>query len=106
MAHFASHSLARMEYAQRVNRKVADLSATMEHKKAAMQNHLAIAKMEARQDIDARIAKRVYELSNEKTLKFIRAQFQREKDSSIAGYAMLTQITLFCAYIAAVCKYL
>jgi hypothetical protein len=104
MAHFASHSLARMEYAERVNRKVADLS-NMEHKKAVMQNHLAIAKMEARQDMDARIAKRVYELSNEKTLKFIRAQFQREKDSSIAGYAMLTQITLFCAYIAAVCKF-
>jgi hypothetical protein len=100
MAHFASHSLARMEYAERVNRKVADLS-NMEHKKAVMQNRIAIAKMEARQEIDARIAKRVYELSN--TSAIIRKQ--RNKDYDLAGYAMLTQMTLFCAYIAAVCKF-
>ena len=101
MAHFASHSLARMEYAQRVNRKVDDLSATMEHKKAVMQNRLAIAKMEARQDIDARIAKRVYELSNASAI----IRKQRNKDYDVAGYAMLAQTALFCAYIAAVCKF-
>jgi Zn-dependent M16 (insulinase) family peptidase len=106
MAHFASHTIARMEYSERVNRKVADLSANLEHKKAVMQNRLALAKLEARQDIEARIAKRVDDLSNEKTMKFIRAQFQRNKDSSIAGYAMLTQMALFCAYITAVLKYL
>jgi hypothetical protein len=101
MAHFASHSIARMEYAERVNRKVADLSANMEHKKAVMQNRIAIAKMEARQEMDARIAKRVYELSN--TSAIIRKQ--RNKDYDLAGYALLTQMTLFCAYIAAVCKF-
>lgn len=102
MAHFASHSIARMEYAERVNRKVADLSANLEHKKAVMQNRLAIAKMEARQEIELRIAKRTQELSN--TAAIIRKQ--RNKDYDVAGYALLTQMVLFSAYIAAVCKYL
>ena len=101
MAHFASHSIARMEYAERVNRKVADLSANLEHKKAVMQNRLAVAKMEARQEIELRIAKRTQELSN--TAAIMRRQ--RNKDYDVAGYAMLTQMVLFSAYIAAVCKY-
>jgi len=105
MAHSVSHSFARMEIAERINRKVADLSANMEHKKTVMHHRLALAKMEARQDIELRIAKRVQELSNEKTMKFIRAQVHKNKDSSLAGYAMLTQMALFCAYFAAILKY-
>ena len=101
MAHFASHSIARMEYSDRVNRKVADLSANLEHKKAVMQNRLALAKLEARQEIDARIAKRAYELSNTSAIM----RRQRNKDYDVAGYAMLTQMLLFSAYIAAVCKF-
>ena len=101
MAHFASHSIARMEYSERVNRKVADLSANLQHKKAVMQNRLAVAKMEARQEIELRIAKRTQELSN--TAAIIRKQ--RNKDYDVAGYALLTQMVLFSAYIAAVCKY-
>jgi len=99
MAHSVSHSIARMEFAERVNRKVADLSATMEHKKAVMQNRLAIAKMEARQEIEARIAKRTHELSNTSAI------IRRHKDSDVAGYALLTQMVLFSVYIAAVCKF-
>jgi hypothetical protein len=90
MAHFASHSIARMHRS--------DFAAD---NKADLQHRLSIAKMEARQDMEARIAKRVYELSN--TSAIIRKQ--RNKDYNVAGYAMLAQTALFCAYIAAVCKF-
>ena len=58
MAHSVSHSIARNEHFHRMNRSVNDIHANLVLSKESLRHQLAMAKYQARREIDLRIAQK------------------------------------------------
>jgi len=67
-------------------------------KKEIMRHRLAMAKYQARREIDLRIAQKVRELDLER----VRQQILRKKDSALAGYVIIAEFVCICAYFVTV----
>ena len=105
MAHSASHSIARNEQMYRINRSVNDIHANLVLSKESLRHQLAMAKYQARREIDLRIAqKERLEVkpididTHVDDIERVRLIVRRKKQSAFLNCLIVGQIA--CTYIA------
>ena len=84
-----SHSIARMELSRK----------SFPSNNFNMLNRIDIAKMEARMEMDLRIAKKVHDLEQ------FRNRIHRKKEPTTSGLIIASQMALVCIYFAAVFRF-
>ena len=100
MAHSASHSIARNEQMNRINRSVHDIHANIVLSKESLRHQLAMAKYQARREIDLRIAQKahVIDLNRVDEIERVGIIARRKQHSKCLTLLLIGQFV--CTYIA------